>query len=71
MPRDRDARFEPELAQKGQTRIDGMDHKIIGLYAASLMVPDTRTRLKDVHGLQVSADLISRVNDAVRGEVRG
>ena len=48
-----------------------MDHKIIGLYAASLTVPDTRTRLKDVHGLQVSADLISRVNDAVRGKVRG
>ena len=35
VPRDRDAKFEPELVKKGQTRIDGMDDKIIGLYAAS------------------------------------
>ena len=34
VPRDRDGSFEPELIQKGQTRIDGMDDKIIGLYAA-------------------------------------
>ena len=31
VPRDRDGRFEPELIKKGQTRIDGMDDKIIGL----------------------------------------
>jgi transposase-like protein len=29
IPRDRDGSFEPELIQKGQTRIDGMDDKII------------------------------------------
>ena len=34
--RDRDGSFEPELIQKGQTRIDGMDDRIIGLYAAGL-----------------------------------
>ena len=28
IPRDRDGSFEPELIQKGQTRIDGMDDKI-------------------------------------------
>ena len=38
IPRDRDGSFEPELIQKGQTRIDGMDDKIIGLYAAGLRV---------------------------------
>ena len=36
VPRDRDGSFEPELIKKGQTRIDGMDDKIIGLYAAGL-----------------------------------
>jgi len=29
IPRDRDGSFEPELVKKGQTRIDGMDDKII------------------------------------------
>lgn len=34
IPRDREGSFEPELIKKGQTRIDGIDDKIIGLYAA-------------------------------------
>lgn len=34
VPSDCDSSFEPELVEKGQTRIDGMDDKIIGLYAA-------------------------------------
>ena len=29
VPRDRDGSFKPELVKKGQTRIDGMDDKII------------------------------------------
>ena len=55
---------------KGQTRIDGMDDKIIGLYAAGLTVRDIRAHLEDVYGLQVSPDLISRVTDVVLDEVR-
>lgn len=70
VPRDRHGSFEPELIKKGQTRIDGMDDKIIGLYAAGLTVRDIRTHLEDVYGLQVSPDLISRVTDAVLDEVR-
>ena len=65
VPRDREGSFEPELIKKGQTRIDGMDDKIIGLYAAGLTVRDIRAHLEDVYGLQVSPDLISRVTDAV------
>ena len=70
VPRDRDGSFEPELIKKGQTRIDGMDDKIIGLYAAGLTVRDIRAHLEDVYGLKVSPELISRVTDAVLDEVR-
>lgn len=70
VPRDRDGSFEPELIKKGQTRIDGMDDKIIGLYAAGLTVRDIRAHLEEVYGLKVSPDLISRVTDAVLDEVR-
>ena len=69
VPRDRDGSFEPELIKKGQTRIDGMDDKIIGLYAAGLSTRDIRAHLEEVYGLKVSADLISRVTDAVLEEV--
>lgn len=70
VPRDREGSFEPVLVKKGQARIDGMDDKIIGLYAAGLTVRDIRAHLEDVYGLQVSPDLISRVTDAVLDEVR-
>ena len=70
VPRDRDSSFEPELVKKGQTRIDGMDDKIIGVYAAGLTVRDIQSHLLDLYGLKVSPDLISRVTDAVLDEVR-
>ena len=70
VPRDRDSSFEPELVKKGQTRIDGMDDKIVGLYAAGLTVRDIQAHLLDLYGLKVSPDLISRVTDAVLDEVR-
>lgn len=70
VPRDRAGSFEPELVKKGQTRIDGVDDKIIGLYAAGLSVRDIQAHLEDLYGLRVSPDLISRVTDAVLDEVR-
>ena len=69
IPRDRDGSFEPELVKKGQTRINGVDDKIIGLYATGLSTRDISSHLEDVYGLRVSADLISRVTDAVLEEV--
>jgi putative transposase len=47
-----------------------MDDKIIDLYAAGLTVRDIRAHLENVYGLEVLADLISRVTDAVLDEVR-
>ena len=70
LPRDRDSSFAPELVKKGQTRIDGIDDKIVGLYAAGLTVRDIQAHLLDLYGLKVSPDLISRVTDAVLDEVR-
>ena len=33
VPRDRNAKFEPQLIKRGQTRFDGFDDKIISVYA--------------------------------------
>jgi putative transposase len=43
--------------------------RTIGLYAAGLSTRSIRAHLEDVYGLKVSADLISRVTDAVLEEV--
>ncbi len=69
-PRDREGSFEPRLIAKGQTRIDGLDDKIIALYARGMSVRDIRAHLEELYGLEVSPDLISRVTDAVLDEVK-
>ncbi len=70
VPRDRDGSFEPRLVAKGQTRIDGLDDKIIAMYARGMSVRDIRGHLEELYGLEVSPDLISRVTDAVLDEVK-
>jgi len=52
MPRDCDGSFEPELIQKGQTRIERMDDKIIGLHAAGLSTRNFCAHLEGVYGLK-------------------
>jgi putative transposase len=70
VPRDRAGTFEPQLVAKGQTRFDGFDEKIISLYARGMTVREIQGHLKDLYGVEVSPDLISRVTDAVLEEVR-
>ena len=70
IPRDRDGSFEPELIQKGQTRIDGMDDKIIGLYALKLLHSPERKYLS-LTGIGLSIDPHSGVPPNSDAVVRG
>ena len=69
VPRDRAGTFEPQLVPKGERRLDGFDARIINLYARGLTVREIQGHLKDLYGVEVSPDLISRVTDAVLEEV--
>ena len=69
-PRDRDGSFEPQLVRKRQRRLPGFDEQVISLYARGLTQRELRAHLEEIYGTQVSADLISRVTDAVSQEVK-
>jgi transposase-like protein len=69
-PRARNGSFEPQIVPKGQTRLDGFDDRIISLYARGLSVREIQAHLRELYGVEVSPDLISRVTDAVLEEVR-
>jgi putative transposase len=68
-PRDRDGSFEPKLVGKRQTRLAGLDEKILGLYAGGMTVRDIETHLADLYGVEIKRDTISRVTDAVLEDV--
>ena len=68
-PRDRDGSFEPRLVGKRQTRLAGLDDKILGLYAGGMTVRDMSAHLSELYGVDVGRDTISRVTDAVLEDV--
>ena len=68
-PRDRQGTFEPRLVGKRQTRLAGLDEKILALYAGGMTVRDISAHLSDLYGIQVGRDTISRVTDAVLEDV--
>jgi putative transposase len=70
VPRDRNGTFDPQLIKKHQTRFDGFDDKIISMYARGMTTRDIRGHLKDLYGVDVSADFISTVTDSVMDEVK-
>jgi putative transposase len=68
-PRDRDGSFDPKLVAKRQTRLAGLDHRILGLYAGGMSVRDIESHLSDLYGVEIKRDTISRVTDAVLEDV--
>jgi putative transposase len=70
VPRDRTSEFEPQLVKKGQTRFDGLDEKIISLYARGMTQREIQGHLEEIYVVEVSPSLISTVTDAVLDEVR-
>lgn len=70
VPRDRNGEFEPQIVGKHQTRISGLDEKILALYARGMTVRDIQSELQDLYGADVSPTLISNVTDGVMDEVR-
>jgi putative transposase len=68
-PRDRDGSFEPKLVAKRQTRLAGLDDKILGLYAGGMTVRDISAHLSELYGVDIGRDTISRVTDAVLEDV--
>jgi len=68
-PRDRTGSFEPKLVKKHQRRFTSMDDKILFLYAQGMTTREIVTTFKEMYGADISATLISKVTDAVIGEV--
>ena len=69
-PRDRDASFAPRLVAKRQTRLAGLDEKILAMYAGGMTVREIEAQLAELYGVQIGRDTISRVTDAVLADVQ-
>ena len=53
VPRDRNGTFEPQIVQKGQTRFDGFDDKILSLYSRGMTTREIQGHLQEIYGVEV------------------
>jgi transposase-like protein len=64
-PRDRNSSFEPKIVPKGRRRIEGLDDKVLALYAGGMTTRDIETYMAELYGPGVGRDTVSRVTAAV------
>lgn len=70
IPRDRNGEFSPVLTPKYEKRLPIFNDQIIALYSGGMTVRDIQSHLQDLYGVEVSAELVSRVTDSILSEVR-
>ncbi|WP_034429453.1 IS256 family transposase, partial [Caldisalinibacter kiritimatiensis] len=56
IPRDRKGEFEPVVVPKNVRNISGIEEQVISLYARGMSTRDIHDQLKDIYGIEVSAE---------------
>ena len=67
-PRDRNATFKPVIIEKGQTTLTGFEDKCIALYAKGMSLRDIENTLKEIYGVKINKDQITKLISAVNEE---
>ena len=67
-PRDRNGNFEPIIIEKGQTKLTGFEDKCVSLYAKGVSLRDIEKILKDLYGVNIGKDEITKLISVVNEE---
>lgn len=67
-PRDRNSTFKPVIIEKGQTKLTGFEDKCIALYAKGMSLRDIEKTLKEMYGVKINKDDITKLISAVSEE---
>lgn len=70
IPRDRSGEFEPQIVQRHQRDISGLEEKIISLYARGMSTRDIHDQIQDLYGIKISADMVSKITDKIIPNVK-
>ena len=65
IPRDRKGDFEPQIVKKNQTDISNIEDQVLSMYAKGMTTRDISSHLKDVYGVDASAEMISHMTDRI------
>ena len=69
IPRDRKGEYEPQIIAKYNRNADGMEEKILGLYAAGMSIRDISEQIKNLYDVEISPELVSKISEKVMPQV--
>lgn len=70
IPRDRKGNFEPKIVPKYKRDISGLEEKIISLYSRGMSTRDIHDQIKDLYGIEVSAEMVSKITERLVPEIK-
>jgi transposase-like protein len=70
IPRDRNGEFEPKLIPKYQRDISGIEEQVISLYGCGMSTRDIHNQLKELYGIEMSAEMVSKITDRILPEIK-
>lgn len=65
IPRDRKGEFNPQIVKKNQTDISNIEDQVLSMYAKGMTTRDISSHLRDVYGVEASAEMISHMTDRI------
>ena len=65
VPRDRNGDFEPQIIKKYEKNASEIEQQIIAMYAKGMSTRDIEAHMRDIYGIEISADLVSKITDKV------
>lgn len=65
IPRDRNGAFEPKIVPKHQRSVNGIEDKILGLYATGMTTRDISEQIRELYGVDVSAETVSNITNRI------
>ena len=69
IPRDRNGEYEPKIIGKYSRNADGMEEKILALYACGMSQRDISEQIKNLYDVEISDGLVSKIVEKVTPEV--
>ena len=69
VPRDRNGEYEPKIIGKYSRNADGMEDKILALYACGMSQRDIAEQVKNLYDVEISPELISKISEKIMPEV--
>lgn len=69
VPRDRNGSYEPKIISKYDRNAEGMEEKILALYACGMSQRDIAEQIKELYDVEISPELVTKISEKITPEV--